>query len=218
MAKQLNILSAKEIRELYGLPKFRKQQRRIYFDLIFAEQELTNHYRTPLTRVWFILQLGYFKFKLQFFVFEPNQVKKDILYIEEKYFFDQGLDLESSISKPTRLAQQKMILQLFGYRIANESVREKLFSWACHLATLYCSPVFIFRELIKQLEQKQIVLPAYNTMQRFIIGKALTYERKRLEAIIQQYVKTAHRKQIDKLLSEKIAGYYQLRNVYEIST
>ena len=188
MAKQLNILSAKEIRDLYDLPKFRKQQQRIYFDLTFAEQELTNHYRTPLTRVYFILQLGYFKFKQQFFVFESNQVKKDIDYIQKKYFSDQGLDLKSSISKPTRLAQQKVILQLFGYRNANEPVREKLFSRACHLATLYCSPVFIFRELINWLELKQIVLPAYNTMQRFIIGKALTYERKRLEAIIQQHL------------------------------
>ncbi len=114
MAKQLNILSAKEIRELYGLPKFRKQQRRIYFDLTFAEQQLINHYRTPQTKVYFILQLAYFKFKQQFFVFEPNQVKKDILFIEEKYFFDQALNLESSISKPTRLAQQKVILQSNG--------------------------------------------------------------------------------------------------------
>ncbi len=143
------------------------------------EQELIRKYKSPITRVYFLLQLAYFKFKQQFFVFNLNQVAKDVTYLQEAYFAGEVLPTQGIISKPIRLRQQAVILKLMNYRTADSELRKQLFDRACRLSALSASPVFIFRDLINWTKQKQIVLPSSSTMERRIIGKALTLERKR---------------------------------------
>ena len=57
MGSQLYILSQKEIQQIYGLPKLTSKQRAIYFDLTPTELELLRNYRTPQTKIYFILLL-----------------------------------------------------------------------------------------------------------------------------------------------------------------
>jgi hypothetical protein len=40
------------------------------------------------SRVYFILQLGYFKACRMFFTFQPNEVDEDVRYVGERYFPD----------------------------------------------------------------------------------------------------------------------------------
>jgi TnpA family transposase len=210
MGTQLNILSSKEIRHIYSLPKLTSPQRPIYLELTLPEQELVHKYRSPLTKIYFILQLCYFKFKQQFFVFDISEVREDVAYLQQAYFPEQTIPTEGTISKPARLAQQKTILTLMDYRLADQNIRRALFDRACQLAMLSASPVFIFRDLINWAEQQRIVLPGYSIMQRTIIGKALTLERKRLEVLLKKHLTEDHRAQMDYLIREKIEHYYGL--------
>ena len=59
MGSQLNILSEKEKREIYELPKFKKKQHSIYLEFTLPEQELVRKYKSPATKVYFLLQLAY---------------------------------------------------------------------------------------------------------------------------------------------------------------
>ena len=210
MSSQLNILSEKERRQIYDLPKLKQKQRSFYLEFTLPEQELIRKYKAPLTRVYFLLQLAYFKFKEQFFIFNLNQVAKDAAYLQEAYFAGEILPIEGIISKPIRLGQQRVILQLMNYRIADEEIRQQLFDRACQLSVISASPLFIFRDLISWTKQKRIVLPGYSIMQRFIIGKALTLERQRLEGLLTKYLSKEHSDQMDYLVNEKIGHYYGL--------
>lgn len=62
------------------------------------------------------LQPGYFKAKQPFFVYEQDAVRSDLDHIIRRHF--PGRELGGAIgppSKPTRLAQQRLILQLFDH-------------------------------------------------------------------------------------------------------
>ena len=86
MAEHLTILEPDEIYDLYAIPSFDKDQRMLFFDLSEVEQQKMLNYRTPLSRLYFILQLGYFKAKQQFYVFGLNQVTADRDYLFRTLF------------------------------------------------------------------------------------------------------------------------------------
>lgn len=210
MGTHLTILSQKEIEQLYNLPKLTSKQRIIYFDLTPTELELLQNYRTPLTKIYFILQLAYFKFKQQFFVFDLGEVPQDISYLQKIYFQDQALSSTGTISKPRRLSQQRMILELLNYQIADQVIRKQLLERACHLATISAQPIFVFRDLMNWAEQKRIVLPGYSVMQRNIVGRAIAIERNRLEGLIRQHLPKVFQNKLDQLVNGKTDGLYTL--------
>jgi hypothetical protein len=59
---RLSILTAQEIDDLYGLPRFTEDDRRLHFHLSPKERDLVEGVRTMSAAVHLILQLGYFKF------------------------------------------------------------------------------------------------------------------------------------------------------------
>ena len=71
---RLSILSAAEIDDLYSLPRFTEEDRHLYFDLSVAEREAVTAVHTMSAAVHLTLQLGYFKAKRQFFVYEQGAV------------------------------------------------------------------------------------------------------------------------------------------------
>lgn len=74
-SRRLAILSAHEIHELYGLPSFTDEERCIYFDLSPAEHDAVDAAHTAAAAVHLVLQLGYFKAKHQFFLYEPEAIR-----------------------------------------------------------------------------------------------------------------------------------------------
>src|SRR3989338_948671 len=82
--KRLAILSLEEIDIYFGLPQFSDAERSHYFSMTENELILSKTL-SPQTQWYFILQLGYFKAKKQFFVVEHEKVKADIDFIENTY-------------------------------------------------------------------------------------------------------------------------------------
>ena len=70
--RRLSILSSHEIDELFGLPNFSDDDRRLYFDLSAKEREAVEDIRTFSVAAHLVLQLGYFKAKRQFFLYEQE--------------------------------------------------------------------------------------------------------------------------------------------------
>jgi hypothetical protein len=206
--KRLTILSAKEIQTLYGLAKFTDEERDVYFALDPLEKQQLDQFRSITASAYFILQLGYFKAKKQFFIFGLQEVSDDVVYILHRYFPDVAKLPAVTISKPTRLAQQAHILQLFDYQTCSQKWKQKLEEKASSLVTIYTKPIYIFKELLNYLEYHQIVVPGYSIMQ-LIIGKAMTGERKRLEKAVLEGIPEEQRTRLDNLLIAE-ESLYQL--------
>ncbi len=124
--RRLSILTAQEIDDLYGLPRFTGDDRCLYFDLSASEHESVNTVHTTSAAVHLVLQLGYFKAKRQFFVYARDEVLDDLRYILRCYFPERDLATVKPLSKPTRLEQQKIILKLFSHRLCDHTTKEEL--------------------------------------------------------------------------------------------
>ena len=74
---RLSILTAQEVEDIYGLPRFTDEDRRLYFDLSVTEREAINAVHSASVSVHLILQIGYFKAKRQFFIYEQDAVQED---------------------------------------------------------------------------------------------------------------------------------------------
>ena len=74
-SKRLRILGDEEIDALYGRPRFTPDERQEYF--AFSPPELTalDQFHSHPSRLYAMLQLGYFKARQQFFLFSYELTK-----------------------------------------------------------------------------------------------------------------------------------------------
>jgi TnpA family transposase len=205
--KRLRILGDDEIEALYGRPRFTDDERREYFALSATEKALLEQFHSTPSRLYCLLQLGYFKARSRFFVFDLHEVMEDVRYIQEQYFPGfQGTDVH--ITKVTRLRQQRFILALYHYRHCSAQERQHLATKAQQAARVDSKPVYIFRELLHYLATHRIVSPAYSVMQD-IIGKALTAEQHRLTALLRHHLGPSETHAL-KVLLEDAQGLYAI--------
>jgi hypothetical protein len=155
---RLSILTAEEIEELYGLPRFTSQDRDLYFDLSVPEQAAIAAH-SPSVAAYFILQLGYFKAKQQFFNIDQHAVADDLRYILDRYFPGRSFASIKMPSRPTRVGQQQSVLTQFDYRLFDMTTKNDLERRAQHTSMLSTQPNYILREALKYLSNQRIVAP-----------------------------------------------------------
>src|SRR5688572_17990263 len=102
--KRVKILGHDEIEALYGRPHFTPAEQRQYFSLSAQETAALAQLHSLKSRLYFILQLGYFKARQLFFLFSLREVEADARYIQEHYFPEFQLT-DLAITKVTRLKQ-----------------------------------------------------------------------------------------------------------------
>ena len=122
-SRRLTILTVQEVDDLYRLPRFTEDDRRLYFDLSPAERDLVDGVYTISVAAHLVLQLGYFKAKRQFFVYALDAVADDLGHVLRRYFPTRDTTEIKVLSKPTRLEQQQVILKLFGYQICDAAAK-----------------------------------------------------------------------------------------------
>ncbi len=196
---RLAILSPQEIDDLYGLPRFSDQDRHLHFALSEAEREVAGAVRTASTAVHLILQIGYFKAKQQFFVFEQGEVLDDVRFILRQHFPKRDPSSIHLPSKPTRLEQQRVILDLFGYRTCDQSAKYELEIKAQRIAMLSTHPEFILREALQHLAHQRIVAPGYSYLQE-MVSRVVAGERQRVTRLLDQALTPTIQGQLDALL------------------
>ena len=74
---RINLLSNAEIDELYSLPIFNRKDRETFFALSNSDYKLLDKYRTQKLKIYFILQLGYFRATQQFYNFKFEDILND---------------------------------------------------------------------------------------------------------------------------------------------
>ena len=104
-----------------------------------------------------------------------------------------------TLSKPTRLEQQKLILKLFDYRLCDSNAKVELEHKAQRTAMLSTQPVYILRETMQGMANQRIVAPGYRFMQE-MVGRVVASERKRITQLLGQALTPIVEKQLDALL------------------
>lgn len=207
LGKRLRIITNNEIQELYGFPHFTCEEREIYFSLNHSEEKELEHLRGVPSKVYFILQMGYFKAKKMFFTFQFHEVKEDLNYIFARYFTQEEI-VKRDLPISTKNILQERIIKFFNYQHCTQENKKILQEKAYYLATIHANPIYIFKELLNYLVSQRIVLPGYSTLQN-IVSNAITNEIGRLEATIMQYISKETQKVLDKLLSAE-DGLYEI--------
>ena len=131
--KRLKILDEGEIDSLFARPTFSDEERQEYFLLSPVENAALKDLAVK-SRIYCILQLGYFKARQQFYILDADDVQVDVTYICQLHFPDYEID--DTISKDTRTKHQRIILDLCQYRIFGRVERQKLETKAAMLALL----------------------------------------------------------------------------------
>lgn len=198
-SRRLSILTAREIDDLYGLPRFTDEDRRLYFDLSAAEREAVGAVHTTSAAAHLVLQLGYFKAKWQFFVYEREAVLDDLRHILQRYFPERDLAAIKPLSKPTRLEQQQIILKLFNYSLCDRAAKEELERKAQRIAMLSTQPIYILREALQHLAHQRVVIPGYTYLQD-LVGRVVAGERKRITQLLDHALTPAVEEQLAALL------------------
>ena len=205
--KRLRILGDEEIDALYGRPRFTPDERQESFAFSPPELAALEPFRSHPSRLYAMLQLGYFKARQPFFVFSLPEVAEDIRYLQERYFAPARFQA-GEVSKVTRLKQQHVILGLCHYRYCDAAARQHLAARAQQAARVCAKPVYIFRELWHILTTQRLVAPGYTVLQE-LIGQALTAEQQRLSTVVRTHLQPADRTALQRLLDDA-PGLYAL--------
>ena len=210
VTKRLKILEADEIEAVYGLPVFDDEDRAFYFALSPPERAILSQLHGMKSSICYMLQLGYFKARQQFFVFGLQQVAADVQYVQRAYFPDATL-VDLDITKVTRLKQQSLILELLQYRVCGQEERQQMRLKAQQMAQISSRPVYVFRELMAYLSRQRLIAPGYTIMQE-MIGDVLQREKERLIAIAKSYLTNAAVAALNNL-SANPRGLYEITRI-----
>ncbi|GGK08838.1 hypothetical protein GCM10007063_34110 [Lentibacillus kapialis] len=206
--KRISILGKDEFTALFERPHFTYEDRCYYFSLSQPEKELLQNLHSFKSKIYFVLQLGYFKAKHLFFTFDLHEVKEDLQYVLKQHFNDRKMVDLSTVHKSTRFKQQQLILERFNYRSCGSEERKQIEKKAYHAVTISGKPIFIFREIMNYLNEQRIVVPGYSFIQE-TVSQAITFEQNRLTAIMHNHLKQPDIQALKALL-EDAQGLYEI--------
>ncbi len=175
----LAILSTSEQASLYEPPQLTQSEKAEYFSLPPKAKKVTASLATH-SALFFILQWGYFRATHQFYRVEIDSMRADLKFILGNCYANQIKLVELSLpSRPTLLKIKRHILDLFAYNEVDTLKRQHLIRKSSQLARQHCKPKIIFKELLKHIERRRWVLPAYSVMQD-LVGSSMSLEQQRL--------------------------------------
>lgn len=176
---RLTILTQSEIQDYFGLPRLTQEDREYYFDHSDIELSFIEDSWQLDSKLYIILQLGYFKAKQMLFNFNVDEVTDDITYILETYFPYQNNHIFKVPSNPIRVNLHKIICNHFNFQRYDKNIGNELGEVVKRVVRRSAKPIYILRELLNHLDKQQIMPPAYSTFQD-LIGRGLSEERQRI--------------------------------------
>ena len=210
-SKRLSILTPSEQKDMYGLPIFNTTEKKHNFNLEDAEQEIIEtQIRGIESKVYYILQSGYFKVSYRFFKFKFSDVAEDVEYILKRYFPSETIfNLEKNCNKKTIRKHQLIMLTLFSYRLPSKKDEKRFLELAKSTFSIDANPRYIFKEMVRFANENKVVVPAYTNMQ-LIVSEAIVTEEKSLFEKLNVLIDDELKVLIDKLITKENETRYQL--------
>jgi hypothetical protein len=198
---RMKILTSHEEAEFELPPKFNSVERKRFFSVSTAFQELLESPRTtPTNKVCFLVTLGYFKARRKFFA--RQFIQTDIEFVAHQV----GINvLEISIenySKETYTRHQRLILQCLGYQAFDEMARAFTCTEVQALVRVQHRPKLIFLEVVQILTRKKITLPTYNLLADLIV-EAINQHLQTLGDAVEKSLTKSQCEKLDGLLEKE---------------
>ncbi len=184
-SRRIKLIEASEVEDLYAKPDFDEHEQRLYFSINDNERELLKKYPKLKSRIYFVLQLGYFKAKHQFFDFELEQVKSDAEFIAREILSLPMASFYGKLSSKHVGLQRAVILSALQYRAWSSEFTSHMIEHASLLLRHFPKSRAAFRQLLIHFDQQRIVIPAYRIFQN-IIGAAHAAEQQRVDGIVAE--------------------------------
>ena len=164
---RMRILTASEQEAFDKPPLFDYKQRKQFFHLPKALLEQAETLRTPDSQIGFLLLCGYFKATKRFFLPE-DFLQRDIEAVARQLELDPSVFNSNHYKKTTRLRQQKLILEFYGFEPFSSKAQSALSTEIMTMAKAYLKPKLIFDRCLDFLIQKRIELPNAWTLTELI--------------------------------------------------
>lgn len=201
MSSHLKIISQENIRTFNTPPKFNGEERKKFFSVPVWARETLERLRTPVNKIGFILQLGYFRAVNKFFA-NDLFYQKDVVFIANKHQISL-LDVDFSRYASTSLERhQEIILNNLGWKKFDEDAKGLLTQEAMLLCSKQTKPRLMFLSLVDFLRYKKIEIPTYHAFSEIITQAFRNFERN-LMSLFEQNLLAEDRQMLDELLKGK---------------
>ena len=125
VSKRLSILDTKDFEEIFVLPKFNHDDRTHFFSLNDRTRKYVNSLHKPSTKAYFLLLLGYFRAKQQFFEIDQSRCLQDLQYIR-RHILNNVVVGNIEVSRFSRYQYKVKILELTGFSSFDEKKKRAL--------------------------------------------------------------------------------------------
>lgn len=169
------VLSKQEAKEFDEPPIFDSFDRKRFYDLSIALNNIITTLRTPENKVLFFVSYAYFKARKRFY--DETFREKDMEYACLILNIDYPLIKDGcSYDYKTKINHQNKILALTGYSDFNDCNQEELNNRIYLLVKSYKSPRVIFTEMRDYLLHRKIALPRYRQFVNLISFQIQKYK------------------------------------------
>ncbi|MBF0396370.1 MAG: DUF4158 domain-containing protein, partial [Desulfobacterales bacterium] len=203
MTTHISILNKVDKKAFESPPVFSDEDRCFAFDIPQWAYNILDTLRTPINKIGFILQLGYFKFANKFF-----NVKKfyqnDIEFVANMLGFSKSEISLNNYSETTYDRHRTIILKNFGFTKFDQDTKNIVEKEAEILGKKQMRPRFMFLSLVNFLKLKKIEVPTFNALAE-IITNALKSAEKDLYKKIELHLTIKQKQLLDKLININIS-------------
>jgi TnpA family transposase len=207
-SQRVRLLHENEISAIYQVPQFTESERHHYFQLEL-EEKLALKGLHQSARVYFVMQLGYFKAKHLLFDFTFHDMREDINYVISRHF--PGMKRPKMLPSRNRMASiNKKIVTMLGFQCLSNKVRDLMKQKFSQSIQQVNNPMHILKDIMAYMENEKIVFPSYSTLQD-MVGNALIVEEKRIKQFLKKRLTSKTMALLDKLFTaQKDQRFYDL--------
>jgi hypothetical protein len=140
---RIRILTKSELHSLYGLPLFSDNERHDYLSLNDAENNFMQSLGSTASKVYFIVQLAYFKATTLFYPNSYLENKDDLKFIMKQHFQGGALP-QASPSPKTRKKIHDAVLDLTEFEGSKQKICQSIQSLLLSKVAINVNPIYLF--------------------------------------------------------------------------
>ena len=194
---RMKILNTVE-QEAFDIPPvFNSAQRKQFFDFPLKIRHIAANLRTPINRLCFLLNCGYFKASKRFFSARTFQ-SRDISYVAQHETLQlDDVDIDS-YNRQSQHRHQQRILNFCGFRAFDQKAHAFIVQEAEMMARSQLKPRLIFWRCVDLLIQEKAQTPSYFRLSELIL-KAINKHKNQLNTVIKKMLACDIRASLDGL-------------------
>lgn len=198
---RMNILNKSEQEMFDEPPVFNSGERKRFFNFSQNLIDKTDTFRTPTSKISFLLACGYFKATKKFFKPEDYH-QNDIDYVARKISINSDQFIPQKYEPRTRQRHEQNILKFYGYRRFDKNSLKIIHQEIASMMRSQLKPKLIFWRCVDVLICERVQIPAYFQLSELIL-KAVNQRRKELTAVIRQELNMEEKSLLDGLFTQE---------------